>query len=103
MDRDRFEDEIKLILEEEVKNVELSQQLKDTILKYRKKSLRERIHEFFNKEIEIPLIPVVAVFAFIFLITLIPKDLFNKENINVVDIGSSQIIIRNERRLSKND
>lgn len=103
MNRDRLGSEIKLIFEEEAKNIELSQELRDGILKYRKKSIKEKINEFLNKEIEMPLVPVVAVFVLVLLISAFPKDIFKNEDIDIIDIGSSEVIVRVERGLRDND
>lgn len=103
MNKDRFASEIKSIMDEEVKDIELSQELKDRIFKYRKKGLKEKINEFLNKEIEIPLVSVVAISSIIFLIIALPRGLFKIENTSVINIGSFQIIIRDERSLDKND
>lgn len=103
MDKDRLGNKIKFLMEEEVENIELSQELKDRILKYRKKTIKEKIRDFLNREVEIPLLTMVAVFTLIFLIIGVPRDILSKENVSIVNLGSSQIIIRDEGRLGKND
>lgn len=104
MDKDKLGNELKIIMEDETKDMELSQGLRDKILKTRKKTLSNTIKDFLNKEIELPLVPILVGFALLFIVIGIPKDLINtNENIRIVDIGSSQMIIRDERRVSLND
>lgn len=102
MDKDRLGHELKIIMEDETKDIELSQGLKDRILMYRKKTLRDKIRDFLNKEIELPLVPMVAGLALLFIMIGVPKDIiYKRENIRIVDIGSSQMIIRDERSVSR--
>lgn len=102
MDKDRLGNELKIIMEDETKDIELSQGLKDRILMYRKKTLRDKIRDFLNKEIELPLVPMVAGLALLFIMIGVPKDIiYKRENIRIVDIGSSQMIIRDERSVSR--
>lgn len=102
MDKDRLGNELKSIMEDEVKDIELSQGLKEKILSVRKKTLKDKIKDFLDKEIELPLIPMVAGLALVFILTGVPKDLMKNDNIRVVNIGSSQMIFR-EKRVSRND
>lgn len=102
MDKDKLGNELKIIMEDETKDMELSQGLRDKILRTRKKTLRDIIKDFLNKEIELPLVPIVAGFIIVFMITPIPRDLVGRnEEIRVIDIGSSQMIIREGRRVSQ--
>lgn len=102
MDKDRLGHELKIIMEDETKDIELSQGLRDRILIHRKKTLRDKIREFLNKEIELPIIPMVAGFVLLFIMIGVPKDIiYKRENIRIVDIGSSQMIIRDERSVSR--
>ncbi|MBU5257504.1 hypothetical protein [Tissierella praeacuta] len=101
MDKDRLGNELKIIMEDETKDMKLSQGLRDTILIHRKKTLRDKIRGFLNKEIELPLIPIVVGSALLFIIAGVPKDIiYRRENVRIVDIGSSQMIIRDERRVN---
>lgn len=102
MDKDRLGNELKSVMEDEVKDIELSLGLKEKILGSRKKTLRDKIKDFLDKEIELPLIPMVAGLALVFILTGVPKDLMKNDNIRVVNIGSSQMIFR-EKRVSRND
>lgn len=96
--------ELKTIMEDEAKNIELSQGLRDRILKARKKTLRDKIRDFLNMEVELPLVPMMAGFLLLFIMIGVPKDLMElNKTTKVVEIGSSQMIIRDERRLSRND
>lgn len=95
---------MKTIMEDEAKNIELSQGLRDRILKARKKTLRDKIRDFLNMEVELPLVPMMAGFLLLFIMIGVPKDLMElNKTTKVVEIGSSQMIIRDERRLSRND
>lgn len=91
-------------MEDEAKNIELSQGLRDRILNSRKKTLRDKIRDFLNMEVELPLVPMMAGFLLLFIMIGVPKDLMElNKTTKVVEIGSSQMIIRDERRLSRND
>lgn len=104
MNKDKLGDELKTIMEDEAKNIELSQGLRDRILKARKKTLRDKIRDFLNMEVELPLVPMMAGFLLLFIMIGVPKDLMElNKTTKVVEIGSSQMIIRDERRLSRND
>ncbi|WP_353092968.1 hypothetical protein [Tissierella praeacuta] len=100
MDKDRLGNELKIIMEDEVKEIEISQGLRDRILISRKKTLKDRIKDFLNKEIELPLVPMMASFIIFFIIVGIPKDIVVKSE-SIIDLGSTQIIIRDERRVSR--
>lgn len=103
MDKDKLGLEIKNIMNNETENIEMTQRLKDKILLHRKKTFREKINEFLNKEIEMPFVPVIGGFMLIILITSIPVDLMKNDNIKIVNVGSSQMIFRDEKRVSRND
>lgn len=104
MNRDNLGNELKIIMEDEVKSIEFSQGLGDRILLSRKKTLQDRIKDFLNKEIELPLIPMVASLALVFILVGVPKDLIREnENIRIIDIGSSHMIIRDKGMVSRND
>lgn len=99
--RDNFEMEIKNIMEEETFDLTLSQKAFDNIIKHRKKSLREKIREFLNKDIEIPLAPAIVGLAALFAITLIPGNVFKSQNEEIINMGNSQVIIREDYEVSK--
>jgi len=103
VDKDKLGLEIKNAMMDETKDMEMTQRLKDKILLHRKKTLREKINEFLNKEIELPLVPVVGSLMLVILITSIPRDIIKNEKIKVVNVGSSQMIFRDEKRVSRND
>lgn len=100
MNKDRLGNELKIIMEDEVKEIEISQGLRDRILICRKKTLKDRIKDFLNKEIELPLVAMMASFIIFFIIVGIPKDIVVKSE-SIIDLGSTQIIIRDERRVSR--
>ncbi|MGO1469233.1 MAG: hypothetical protein ACTHW2_04345 [Tissierella sp.] len=95
--KDSFGNEIKKIYEEDVKDINLSPQALDKIIGSRKISLREKIRNFLNKEIEIPLAPAVIGFVLILGISIFPKGFTSKEEIEVIDFSGSQIIITSKR------
>ena len=99
--RDNFEDEIKSIMEEETFGLNLSQSALDNIFKNRKKSIKEKISEFLNKEIEIPLAPAIVGLAALFVITIIPGEAFKSQKERIINIGGSQVIIRESYEVSK--
>ncbi len=87
-------------MEEDAKDINLSADIFDKILNHKEKGFREKIRDFLNKEIEIPLAPALVGFAALLIVTSIPKDIFKNERVKVIDIGSSQVIIR-ERQVSR--
>lgn len=103
MDRDKLGDELKLIMEEETKDLEISPEFIDKILTQRKRTWRDKINDFLNREVEIPLIPLVASLALGLMVISIPKDLMVNKNVKVINLGSSQIIVREDKGVKKND
>ena len=103
MNKDKLGNELRKLMDEEAKDIEISPELMKKILIGRKRTWREKIDEFLNKEIEVPLLPVIASLALAIVIISIPEDFILRENIKVVNIGSSQIIFREDKRVSKND
>ena len=99
--RDNFGDEIKSIMEEETVNLTLPQSALDNIFKSRKKTVKEKINEFLNKEIEIPLAPAIVGLAALFAISIIPVDVFKSHKEKIIDIGGSEVIIRESYEVSK--
>lgn len=99
--RDNFGMEIKSIMEEETFDLTLSQKAFDNIINHRKKSLREKIREFLNKDIEIPVAPAIIGFAALLAVALIPGDLFKSQNVKIIDMGGSHVIIREGYEVSK--
>lgn len=99
--RDNLGDEIKSIMEEETFNLTLSQKALDNIFKSRKKTIKEKINEFLNREVEIPLAPAVVGLVALFVITIIPIDMFKSQKERIIDISGSQVIIRESYEVSK--
>ena len=101
MDRkDKLAVELKSIMDEDTKDINLSADIFDKILSHKEKSFKEKIRDFLNKEIEIPLGPAIVGFAALLIVTSIPKDIFKNENIKIIDMGSSQVIIK-ERQVGR--
>lgn len=92
--------ELKSIMEEDTVEMKLSQGIKDNIMNSRELTLKDRINNFLNKEIEIPLAPAIVGLAALLAITIIPKDIFKIEKIQVIQIGNSQILVR-EKEVSR--
>jgi len=101
--RDILGEEIKKIMQEDTFDMTLSSAAVDNILKLRKKTLKEKINEFLNREIEVPLVPVVAVFLIVCVIGVVPRDILKVRMEKTVDIGGSQIIFIEGRASGKNE
>ena len=99
--KDNLGMEIKSIMEEESIDLTLSQNAFDNIIQYRKKSFNERIKEFLNREIEIPLAPAIVGFAAFLAVTLIPAGVFKSYDVNIINMGNSHVIIREGYEVSK--
>lgn len=98
--KDMFAKELKSIMDEDTKGLELSQDTIDSIMNSRELTLKDKINSFLNKEVEIPLSPTIVAFAALLVITIIPKDIFKVEKIQVIQIGNSQILVR-EKEVSR--
>lgn len=98
---DKLGIEIKSIMEEESFDLTFSQKAFNNIINHRKKSLKEKIKEFLNREIEIPIAPAIVGFAALLAITLIPGDLFKFQNEKIINMGGSDVIIREGYEVSR--
>lgn len=92
--------ELKSLMEDESKEVKLSDDLFQKIINSKEKTWRDKFNDFLNKEIEIPLAPALVGFAALLAISILPKDIFKNNNIRIIDIGSSQVIVR-EKEVSR--
>ncbi len=92
--------ELKSFMEDESKEVKLSDDLIEKIINSREKTWRDKFNEFLNKEIEIPLAPAIVGFAALLAISILPKDIFKNNNTRIIDIGTSQVIIK-EKEVSR--
>ena len=97
MKNDNFGRQIKDILVEETEQIEMSNRLRVSILKNRKKTLKDKISDFLNKEIEIPLVPMVGGFVVVIFLMVFPRDIIDINNTRIVEGGSFNIIFRDER------
>lgn len=97
--KDSMGDEIKSIFEEETKDIELSPKALDNIMKSRKIGWRERIVDFLNKEIEIPLAPALVGFVLILGISIFPKDFPTSSGVEIIKLDGYQIIIKNDKEV----
>ncbi|WP_313165194.1 hypothetical protein [Sedimentibacter sp.] len=101
--KDKLGAELKKIMEEETFDMTLSQEATDNILKNKKKKLSQRMNEFLNREIEIPLAPAIIGLAALFAITVIPKNIFDLQERQIINIEGSQIIVRERYEVVKNE
>lgn len=92
--------ELKSIMEEDTKDLNLSPDAIKKIVGNRRKNWRDKVTDFLNKEIEIPLAPAIIGFAALLAITILPKDIFKNNQVRIIDIGPSQVIIR-EKEVSR--
>lgn len=102
-DKDLLAEKIRETMIEESKDIEISQDLIDNIMSKREKTWREKLNLLLNKEIEIPLIPLVAGLAGLFFITIIPKEVLSQPSMKTINIGSSHIIIRDIDEVAYNE
>lgn len=94
--------EINKIMEEEVGELFLSEEIKANILKKAPSFRIKTIREFLNKEIELPLIPIGAGLLAVFLLLIVPIDgIIRGDRVKTLDFGSSQVIIRDFKEVSK--
>lgn len=94
MKKSGFEEKIKEAMMDETKDIKVSQDLMDQMMSQRNKTWKEKLNSFLNKEVEIPLVPVLVGIMGLFIITFIPKEIFSHTNTRMIDIGTSRIIIR---------
>lgn len=99
--KDPIGNEIKSIFEEETKDMKLSSETFDKILESRKVSLRDKISNFLNKEIEIPLTPAIIGFVLLLGISIFPKGFPSTEKIEIIDLNGSQIIMKIDKEVSR--
>lgn len=96
--KDLLDLELKNLMEEDTRNLALSQETIDKILiesnpRPEKLGWLARIRSFLNKEVEVPLAPALVGLVAFLLFTSIPKDLLGYESKEVIEIGSNQVII----------
>ena len=103
MDRKCFEEKIKEAMIDETKDIKISPDLMGRIMSQRSKTWKEKLNSFLNKEIEIPLVPVLVGVMGLFIITIIPKEIFSHTNTRMIDIGTSRIIIREVDEVAYNE
>lgn len=98
--KDLLGKEIKEIMIEETKDLSLSQYSIDKIIESKQKTWRDRLNQILDKEIEIPIAPAIVGFAALLVISILPKDLFENQEFKIINIGSSQVFVR-EKEVSK--
>ncbi len=99
--KDKLSLELKAIMIEETRDISLSQASIEKILGHRNKGFVEKIKDFLNKEVEIPLTPALIGFGVFIIISSIPKNIFKNQKVQVVNIGSSQVVIRESQVAKK--
>ena len=98
--KDLLSRELKTVMEEDSIELKLSQNIIENIMNRRELTLKDKINQFLNKEVEIPLAPALVGLVALLAITIIPKDIFKIEKIKVIQIGSNQILVR-EKEVSR--
>lgn len=103
--KDRFDEELRIIMEEESKGIFMRDELKDNILKSCKMSFLGRIRGILNSYIEIPIPVVLGAFVLIIVINLISAlnidiDIVHRE---IIKIGDSQVIVREIKDVNGNE
>lgn len=99
--KDNLGEEIKNVMEEDTFGMTLSQTSLDNILQNGKKPLIKKISDFLNREIEVPIAPAIIGFVALFVFIIMPGDLFKSHQERVIDIGGSQVIMREGYEVSK--
>ena len=92
---------IKSIFEEEAKGLTLSEEFLNELKKNTKKSMGERINEFLNREVEIPIAPALVGMAALIALSIVPKDILKNEQFRTIYIGSSEVIIREQKEVTR--
>lgn len=85
--------ELKSIMEEDTKDIKLSQASIDRLLSSKQKGYLSIIKGFLNKEIEISFAPAVVGFAAFLFIASVPNNLFKYESKEVMPIENTQVIV----------
>lgn len=98
--KDLLDKEINDLMIDETKDLTLSQSSIEKIVNSREKTLKDRLNILLDKEIEIPLAPAIVGFAALLIISILPKNLLENQEIKVINIGSSRIFVR-EKEVSK--
>lgn len=101
--KDKMGQEIKDIFQEDAKDIKLSQELTKTIMENRKISLGQRIKNFLNKEIEIPLAPALIGFVLVLGISIFPKGFASPDKTETINLNGSQIIIKSSKEVIRDE
>ncbi len=101
-DKDLLGQKLREIMEEDSRDINISSQLMDEILSHRKKTWKDSIYDFLNREIEVPIAPAIIGIIALFIVTTIPKDIFKKQDMRIIDIGGSHMIIREGKEVGYN-
>lgn len=103
MEHKDFEKKLKEAMIDQTKDIEISPNLINKIMSNRQKTWKEKLREFLNKEIEIPLVPVIVGATALFVVSILPMEVFTQETTRTIDIGPSRIIIRDIKELGYNE
>lgn len=98
--KDLLGKKIREFMIDETRELILSQQSIDKIVNSRERTLKDKINQFLDKEIEIPLAPAIVGFAALLVISILPRDLLKNQELKIINIGSSQVFVR-EKEVSK--
>jgi hypothetical protein len=100
--KDLLEDPIKTIMEDETKELFLSESIKQNILETTNHSISRRLKEFLNKELELPLLPISLGLAAAIILSIVPvESLLEIPETRTIDFGTSQVIIRDYKEVSQ--
>ncbi len=92
-DKDKLTKEITTIFEEDAQGIWLDNEIIERIIVKARPNLSERVRAFMNKEVEIPVAPVIVGIAALLLISILPKGIFRSSNDQIIDIAGSKVII----------
>ena len=100
--KDLLGKEIKTIMEEETKELFLSDKIKEEILKKSSQSPFERLNEFLNRQVELPLLPISLGLTGAIILSIIPvESLLEIPESRTIDFGTSQVIVRDYKEVSQ--
>ncbi len=94
--KDRFDMELRSIMEEESEKIYMADELKKSILDSSKPDFLTRIKSFLNSYVEIPIPVAIGILAIAIMVNIVPAfniDIdFNKRQ--VIEIGNSLVYVR---------
>ena len=101
--RDNLGEAIKNIMEKETFDLTLSQGTLDNIFKSRKKTMKEKISDFLNREIIVPMAPITLGIIALSVIAIIPSGSLESYEERNINIEGSQVIIRERYEVTRHE